>query len=103
MRRALLIAVVAYAWLDFANPLIPGAVNFNDDHTVLAARSVEHSGADLAPVTAHTASRIEMVRSDVVEVSRPVTAPVAPRRRFPPRIGSVRTPVSQSPDASDDH
>jgi hypothetical protein len=78
VRQLLLLALIAYAALDFANPLIPGAVNFDHDDTVLAA----HRGAvQVDPVgpPADAVRWLTVARDRIERAPRPArTVPVKP-------------------------
>jgi hypothetical protein len=95
--------LVAYAALDFANPLIPGAVNFDDDQTILAARPVPHRGVELASLAAQVFRWVEAVGVDRVETHHWFLPRLAPVRRLPPQLRPSYPPASHSPDATEDH
>lgn len=100
MRRTLLIALIAYTLLDFANPLVPGAVNFNDDETILGARRAESGAPEGMPLAAGAERRAQVPGLDTVQArERPavVVPPARPRRSPPPRHATV----SRSPDGPD--
>jgi hypothetical protein len=103
MRRALLVALVAYAVLDFASPLIPGAVNFDDDQTILAARPVPHRGVEFAPLAAQLVRWIDAVHVDRVETHHRPVSTLAPIGRPPSQLRPSYPPASHSPDATEDH
>jgi hypothetical protein len=104
LRRIALVLFLVYEIVDFADPLMPGAVNFNDDETVYSARVedgavrivappllVEHAPAAPLHDDAHRSRRVAAVLPP-----RPTTATgPSHHRTYPPR----HTPQ----DSLDDH
>ena len=101
MRRAFLIALLLYTSFDFANPLLPGAVNFDDDQTVLATGA---GPRDLGPGPLSAPARtLETVRVDGVEPPQSVTAFRVPARRQPSQFRRSYPGPTPSPGSTEDH
>jgi hypothetical protein len=98
MRRRVPLLVLLYVTLDFANPLMPGAVRFEAGavESVQADR-VARSAATVMPAPA--ALRTEDLLPPDEALGVPVPAPAIPRpvRRDVRRVGSPRSDPSPSP------
>jgi hypothetical protein len=104
MRRAFLVILLCYETLDYANPLLPGAVNFNDDYTVYglsAARDVENPRLVGVPVALPQPVFGPNERAAVA----PLRSPLASRieRLAVRHHRSAHPPGADPPSAADDH
>jgi hypothetical protein len=79
MRRRLLLLLLLYVTLDFANPLMPGAVRF-ESGSVQVVQADRTARAAASGMPALATLRTEQVLAHDGEASvRPVPVPVAPR------------------------
>jgi hypothetical protein len=103
VRRIALVLLLVYETLDFADPLIPGAVNFNDDQTVYSAMEPRPSSIDVAPL------HVEVLPDAIREAARRShrRPAVVRRQHTSSRSRTVlhrRTPPAVTfSDPSDDH
>jgi hypothetical protein len=102
MWRLLVSAILLYVTLDFADPMIPGALNFDADQSV--------DGVYAKDVREHAPSVAVSARPDVGVVADGDRRPVSARAVTPSvhhsvaRITGPRTLVSESRSSSpDDH
>jgi hypothetical protein len=101
MWRAVCVVFVVYACLDYAGPLVPGAVNFTDDDTVLAGR-LDHRPLSLAPPAPQAPGSAELVAGLRPAIRTTIAAPARPVRHQPQSRPSAMRRAS-SPDPSEDH
>jgi hypothetical protein len=103
--RHLALALLAYVGLDFANPLMPGAVSFAVEDSVEGIRA--DRARDTVPALPHTlppAPR-DVVRAPAVSArSRPPRTPAAtPRARPLARAATGAGRTDTSPPSAEDH
>jgi hypothetical protein len=99
--RLLIVLVVGYVTLDFANPLMPGAVRFDQGaiHSVHADRPARPAPPGVAEARAEVPGATA-VRPEAAPL-RPT--PPVPARATPPVRRSPPSPPDSSPSMSEDH
>jgi hypothetical protein len=100
MARLLLVALLCYAGLDASDPMVAGAVDFDDDVVVMASSSIEPR-ARLSPTIATLPRWVAMVRVESLQAPDRLVTHVRPTERVPqlrPRRAAALRPASASED-----
>jgi len=102
--RRLTLILFVYISLDFANPLMPGAVQFDGESMdVVQADRVRTQTADavvsVTPIRETVADLLAQIQAD----RRPSSHRASPRSQIPPRIWRVPPRSPDLPPSSEDH
>jgi len=98
VRHRLILPLLVYVFLDFSNPFMPGAVNFNPDESVDGVRHRE-----LAALSAQSQPTHVSIVEDAAAVLRSIAPRVVMIRRAHAAAPKLIDRSSDPPPSPDDH
>jgi hypothetical protein len=104
MPRSLTLALLAYVVLEFSNPLMPGAVNFNADESVEGIQRHENGGVRRAPDATQPQHPGHLALAGEFRASvRPAYRPIAIRLSQASGLRVIDPRSADPPQSSEDH
>jgi hypothetical protein len=103
MRRLLVLALLVYLALDFGDPSMPGALNFDPDQSVEAVSTQPREGAPVSIIAALSSPVLVTTTTQVLRQDTPKNRVAPADRRKLTRLQRPRALLSQTPTSPEAH